>query len=37
VAEEASKANAQLTGWVYEIPAYKYDTIFKPLDELIKK
>ena len=30
VEEEASKANAQLTGWVYEIPAYKYDAIFKP-------
>lgn len=37
VEEEASKANAQLTGWVYEIPAYKYDAIFKPVDELIKK
>lgn len=37
VEEEASKANAQLTGWVYEIPAWKYDSIFKPIDELIKK
>jgi hypothetical protein len=37
VEEEASKANAQLAGWVYEIPAYKYDAIFKPIDELIKK
>jgi hypothetical protein len=37
VAEESTKANAQLDGWVYEIPAYKYDAIFKPLDELIKK
>lgn len=37
VEEEASKTNAQLTGWVYEIPTYKYDAIFKPLDELIKK
>lgn len=37
VEEEASKANAQVTGWVYEIPAYKYDAIFKPVDELIKK
>jgi glucan-binding YG repeat protein len=37
VQEEASKANAQLTGWVFEIPAYKYDAIFKPVDELIKK
>lgn len=37
VAEEASSTNAKLTGWVYEIPAYKYDAIFKPVDELIKK
>lgn len=37
VAEESTKANAQLDGWVYEIPAYKYEAIFKPLDELIKK
>ena len=37
VAEESTKANAQLEGWVYEIPAYKYEAIFKPLDELIKK
>jgi glucan-binding YG repeat protein len=37
VADEASSTNAKLTGWVYEIPAYKYDAIFKPLDELIKK
>ncbi|MET0533448.1 MAG: DUF4340 domain-containing protein [Steroidobacter sp.] len=37
VEEEASKANALATGWVYEIPAYKYDAIFKPVDELIKK
>jgi len=37
VEEEAAKANAQVTGWVYEIPAYKYDAIFKPVDELIKK
>lgn len=37
VEEEAGKTNAQLTGWVYEIPAYKYDAIFKPMDELIKK
>jgi len=37
VEEEVGKANAQLTGWVYEIPAYKYDAIFKPVDELIKK
>lgn len=37
VDEESTKANAQLNGWVYEIPAYKYDALFKPVDELIKK
>lgn len=37
VEEEATKTNAQVTGWAYEIPAYKYDAIFKPVDELIKK
>lgn len=37
VEEEATQANAQLSGWVYEIPAYKYESIFKPVDELIKK
>lgn len=37
VAEEASSTNAKLTGWAYEIPEYKYDAIFKPVDELIKK
>lgn len=37
VEEEVTKANAQLDGWVYEIPSYKYDAIFKPMDELIKK
>lgn len=37
VEEEATKASTQLSGWVYEIPGYKYDAIFKPVDELIKK
>jgi len=37
VTEEASSTNAKLTGWAYEIPEYKYEAIFKPLDELIKK
>jgi hypothetical protein len=37
VASEAKNQNAQLTGWAYEIPEYKYDAIFKPLDELLKK
>ena len=37
VEEQAGKTNAQVSGWVYEIPAYKYDAIFKPSDELLKK
>jgi hypothetical protein len=35
--EEAKTAEARLAGWVYEIPDYKYEAIFKPLDELLKK
>jgi len=37
IADEASTANAKLAGWVYEVPEYKYEAIFKPLDELLKK
>ena len=35
--EEAKTAEARLSGWVYEIPDYKYEAIFKPMDELLKK
>ena len=34
---EAQRLNAKLQGWEYEIPAYKYDAIFRPLDDLLKK
>jgi hypothetical protein len=37
VAEDAKKAAAKTTGWVYEIPDYKYEAIFKPVDQLIGK
>jgi hypothetical protein len=37
VSEEASTINARTSGWIYEIPQYKYDAIFKPVDELVKK
>lgn len=37
IEEEAQTANAKLIGWVYEIPQYKYESLFKPLDELLKK
>lgn len=35
--EDAARTNAALAGWVYEIPEYKYEAIFKPLDSLLKK
>lgn len=34
-AEEAKTSNARLAGWVYEIPEYKYELMFKPLEELL--
>jgi hypothetical protein len=34
---EAQKLAAQLPGWEYEIPSYKYDAIFRPLEDLLKK
>lgn len=35
VAEEAKSLAAKTTGWVYEIPGYRYDSLFKPIDELL--
>ena len=26
-----------MKGWEYEIPGYKYDVLFKPLDDLLVK
>lgn len=37
VEQEAAAVQAKLAGWAYEIPEYKYDAIFKPLDDLLKK
>src|SRR4029077_11346405 len=34
---EAVKLNARLSGWEFEIPDYKYEAIFRPLEELLKK
>jgi hypothetical protein len=34
---EAQTLGAQVTGWQYEIPSYKYEQIFKPLEDLLKK
>jgi hypothetical protein len=35
VAEDAKKAAEKVAGWVYEIPDYKYESIFKPVDQLV--
>jgi hypothetical protein len=34
---EAKTLAARLNGWEYEIPSYKYDGLFRPLDDLLKK
>jgi Domain of unknown function (DUF4340) len=36
-ATEADKLNARLAGWEFEIPDYKYNLIFTPLEELLQK
>ncbi len=35
VAEDAKKSAAKVAGWVYEVPDYKYESIFKPVDQLV--
>lgn len=35
--DEAKALNARLAGWEFEIPSYKYDSLFRPLDDLLKK
>ena len=35
VEEEAKSLAAKTAGWVYEIPGYRYDSLFKPIDELL--
>jgi hypothetical protein len=37
VDEDAKKAAAKTNGWVYEIPDYKYEALFKPVDQLVGK
>lgn len=37
VEASAKSTNDRLQGWVFEIPDYKYEAIFKPVDSLIKK
>jgi hypothetical protein len=35
VAEDAKKAAEKVAGWVYEVPDYKYEGIFKPVEQLV--
>ena len=35
VEEDAKKVAAKVAGWAYEIPDYKYESIFKPVDQLM--
>ena len=37
VRAEVEKWAARFAGWDYEVPGYKYESLFRPLDELIKK
>jgi hypothetical protein len=34
--DEAKKLAAQVQGWEYEFPSYKYDAIFRSMDDLLK-
>jgi hypothetical protein len=36
-ADEARKLQTRCAGWEFEIPDYRYNTIFKPLEELLQK
>jgi hypothetical protein len=36
-ADEAQKLDARVKGWQFEIPNYKYDALFRPLEDLLKK
>jgi hypothetical protein len=35
-ADEAQKIEARVKGWMFEIPNYKYDALFRPLEEMLK-
>jgi len=34
--EETKALSAKVQGWAYEVPSYKYEGIFKPLEQLLK-
>ncbi|MEJ0035498.1 MAG: DUF4340 domain-containing protein [Gammaproteobacteria bacterium] len=35
-ADEVQKLEARVKGWWFEIPNYKYDALFRPLEEMLK-
>jgi hypothetical protein len=37
VEDEAKQVADKVGNWAYEIPQYKYDALFRPLDEMLKK
>lgn len=37
IREEVKKLNDKVRGWVFEVPSYKYDALFRPLSELLEK
>jgi phage gpG-like protein len=36
-AAEAQAVDARFSGWEIEVPGYKYDALFRPLEDLLKK
>jgi hypothetical protein len=34
--QRAQDLNAKLAGWEFEVPGYHYDTLFRPLEQLLK-
>ena len=34
--QRAQDLNAKLSGWEFEVPGYRYDTLFRPLEQLLK-
>lgn len=37
VRKEAEALASRLEGWVYQVPGYKFESIFQPLDDLLKQ
>lgn len=37
IQDEAASLNSNVGSWAFAVPTYKYDAIFKPLDDLLKK